>query len=74
LSLPVIGVAALDVLTMPSEPSGRCTSQVQPEPKLATADLPNSSLNLSNEPKALAIASASLPDGAPPPFGLRQFQ
>src|SRR5690606_10048791 len=63
-----------EVLTMSTEPSVFCTSQVQPEPKLPSADLLNSSLNLSNEPHLALMASATLPVGAPPPFGDMQFQ
>src|SRR5690606_9221555 len=59
---------------MATEPSLFFTSQVQPEPKLVTALLVNCSLNLSKEPNALSIASATLPLAAPPPLGLRQFQ
>ena len=73
-SLPVSGVAALLVLTSPSEPSGRATSQAQPEPNVPTAVFVNSSLNCANEPNAFLIASASLPVGSPPPLGESEFQ
>src|SRR5690606_27502261 len=74
LSSVVSGVPALLVLTMSTEPSGFFTSQVQPEPKLPTAALLNSSLNFSKEPHFLLIASASAPLGAPPPLGDMEFQ
>jgi hypothetical protein len=49
----------------------------QPGPartEVATADLVNSSLNLSNNATSLLMASASAPSGAPLPFGVRLFQ
>src|SRR5690606_38496594 len=70
----VSGVCALLVLTIATLPSAFFTSQVHAEPKLLMAELVNSSLNLSNEPNALLIASPTAPVAAPPPLGLRQFQ
>ena len=59
---------------MPRVPSGRWTSQAQPEPKVPTAAWLNFSLNSAKEPKAVRIASASLPAGSPPPLGESEFQ
>src|SRR5690606_11354753 len=63
-----------DVLTSASEPSVRCTSQPQPEPKVLTAVSLNCSLNVAKSPIDLLIAWASLPVGSPPPFGPRQLR
>ncbi|MNN88748.1 hypothetical protein D3C81_2064730 [compost metagenome] len=74
MSAVVSGVAALLVLTMSTEPSAFLTSQVQPEPKLPAADLLNASLKASKLPHLALMASASLPEGAPPALGARLFQ
>jgi hypothetical protein len=50
------------------------TSHAQPEPNWVLAASVNSSRKAWTDPKALLIASASSPDGSPPPVGLRQFQ
>ena len=55
-------------------PSKFCANQVHLESKLLTAELVNSSLNASTEPKEPYSAKANLSLAAPPPFGLRQFQ
>ena len=44
-------------------------SQAHPEPNLVAAALENSVLKFSNDPNAAFIASASSPEGSPPPFG-----
>ncbi len=74
MSSLVSGVLALEVLTRDSAPSGRCTSQAQPEPKVFTAVSVNCCLKVSKSPKALLIASARAPVGWPPPLGDMQFQ
>ena len=74
MSPVVSGVPAAPMLTMSTEPSAFFTSQVQPEPKLPTAEVWKAFLNSSNEPHLALIASASAPVGAPPPFGVMQFQ
>jgi hypothetical protein len=71
LSVVVSGVAALLVLTMSTDPSAFLTSQVQPEPKLPTADLVKASLKASKEPHLASMAAASAPRGWPPPAGLQ---
>ena len=70
----VIGVPALDVLTISKEPSANLTNQVQLEPKLLTALSLKAAWNASKEPHFALIASATAPVGAPPPCGLREFQ
>jgi hypothetical protein len=62
------------VLMTSSEPSGFLTSQVQPEPKLPTANLANASLNAAKVPHLLLMAAASVPSGRPPALGARLFQ
>src|SRR5271169_3344801 len=62
------------MLTMSTEPSTFFTSQVQPDPKLPTAEVWNAFLKSSKLPHFLAIASASAPLGAPPPLGFMLFQ
>jgi hypothetical protein len=57
------------MLTMSSEPSAFLTSQVQPEPKLPTAEAWKALANSANDPHLASIAAASAPAGAPPPFG-----
>ena len=52
---------AAPMLTMSSEPSAFFTSQVQPEPKLPTAEVWKAFLNSSKRPHFLLIASASAP-------------
>src|SRR5574343_2046259 len=74
LSPVVNGVPAAPMLTMSTEPSSFFTSQVQPEPKLPTAEVWKAFLNSSREPHFLLMASARAPAGAPPPFGFMQFQ
>jgi hypothetical protein len=70
----VSGVPAAPMLTISTEPSAFLTSQVQPEPKLPTAEAWKALLNSANEPHLASIAAASAPAGAPPPAGFRQFQ
>jgi hypothetical protein len=45
-----------------------------PDPNVPIDSFENSSLNLAKSPKALLIASATLPVGSPPPLGFMQFQ
>src|SRR5689334_3858584 len=59
---------------MSSFPAPSFTSQAQPEPKRVAPAFVNFSLNGSNPPKALLIASASLPPGWPPAFGPMMVQ
>jgi hypothetical protein len=59
---------------MSTEPSAFLTSQVQPEPKLPTAEAWKALANSANDPHLASMAAASAPPGAPPPFGVRQFQ
>jgi len=74
VSVVVSGVAALEVLTISSEPSAFLTNHVQLEPKLPMLDLVNASLKASNEPHFALMASANAPVGTPPPFGFKPFQ
>ncbi len=74
MSAVVSGVAAFEVLTMSTVPSGFFTSQVQPEPKLPAPDLLKASLNWAKEPNLALMASASAPVGSPLLLGVRQFQ
>jgi hypothetical protein len=53
---------------------GFLTSQVQPEPKLPTAEAWKAFLNSSKLPHLALMASARAPVGAPPPLGFMQFQ
>ena len=62
----VSGVPAPEVFTMSSEPSAFLTSQVQPEPKLPTAEVLNAFLNSSKLPHLASMAAARAPVGAPP--------
>src|SRR5690606_15198252 len=73
-SLVVSGVPALLVLTTSSDPSGFFTSQVHPEPKFVAALFEKVSRNASNEPHLREMASASGPDGCPPPPGFMHDQ
>ena len=57
------------MLTNAKLPSAFFTNQAQPEPKVVTAHLVNSSLNFAKEPNVVLIASANAPVGSPPPFG-----
>ena len=50
------------------------TSQAHPEPKRVAPAFANSSLNASKLPNLLSIASASAPDGFPPPSAERSSQ
>ena len=52
------------MLTMSTEPSAFLTSQVQPEPKLPTAEAWKAFLKSSKEPHLALMASASAPVGA----------
>jgi hypothetical protein len=63
----------LGVLVIASLPPST-TSQAQPEPNWPTPAASNCSLKASNEPKALSIAAARSPEGAPPPLGLIDSQ
>src|SRR5574343_1868491 len=72
---PVVsGVPAAPMLTMSTVPSAFLTSQVQPEPKLPTAEVRKAVLKASSEPHLASMAAARAPVGAPPPFGFMQFQ
>src|SRR5690606_28322495 len=73
-SLVVSGVPALLVFTMSTEPSLFFTSHVQPEPKLPTALLLKASRKASNELHFFVMASASAPEGWPPPPGFMHDQ
>ena len=64
---------ALAVLKISMDPSAFFTSQVQPEPKLVTADWVNCFLSSSNEPNVALMVSAKAPVGSPP-VGLGLFQ
>ena len=61
------------VLTNAKLPSAFFTNQAQPEPKVVTAHLVNSSLNFAKEPNEVLIAFANAPVGSPPPFGVKLF-
>ena len=58
----------LDVTVSP--PSLPRDNHAQPLPKRVIAALEKASLNPSKEPNASFMASAKLPSGSPPPFGL----
>src|SRR3954453_22164090 len=68
-----MGLSWLGVLVSFSCPPSS-TSHVQPEPNWPTPLASNSSLKESKEPNASLIASASSPDGSPPPAGLMDSQ
>ena len=62
------------MFTMSTEPSAFFTSQVQPEPKLPTADAWKAFLKSSKEPHLALMASASAPVASPPPLGFMLLQ
>src|SRR5689334_8648691 len=68
------GVSALLVVSMATPPSSVLTSQAQPEPNWPTAASLNFFWKSETVPKARVIASASAPDGSPPPLGDIEFQ
>jgi hypothetical protein len=57
-----------------SLPDEVLTSHAHPDPNSVAAAFENWSLNPSKEPKLSTIASSTVPVGAPPAFGARQFQ
>ena len=58
VSVPVIGLPALDSATITSLPSGCCASHVQPEPNNPTAAFVKASRKASTEPKSRASAAS----------------
>jgi len=65
----ISGLSWLGVEHTSNPPDLLTISQAQPDPNRVLAAAENLSLNASNEPKVLLIASARAPVGAPPPLG-----